>query len=183
MLQEIKDFVSIFFDKLGININNIDIVSQADDVYFLKIDTPDSWILIWNHGSIFEALQWLFRKIFRGKFWENIRVHLEINDYIHDRDAKLFSFIDKEINKAKDTWRNMKLPLLNWYERKKIHSYISDINDPEIMTESRWEWRDRRLFIILAKNKVNRINKNIKYQNDTKDSNSKLEIDIDWDDI
>lgn len=180
MTQEIKDFVSVFFDKLYIDINNIEILSEEENIYFLKIESKDSWILIWNHWSVFESLQWIFRKIFRDKFWENIRIHLEINDYIHNRDAKLFSFIDREIMKAKDTWRNMKLPVLNSYERKKVHSYIASLNDSEILTESRWEAKDRRLFIILAKNKIN-INK--KYDKDVKKPSSKIEIDIDWDDI
>jgi predicted RNA-binding protein Jag len=48
-------------------------------------------------------LQGLFRKIFRDKFDEDIRVYLEINDYVHNKNARLFAFIDIEINKAKDT--------------------------------------------------------------------------------
>jgi hypothetical protein len=68
----------------------------------------------------------------------------------------------------------MKLPVLNGYERKKVHWYISDLNDSEIRTESRGEGRERRLFIML--------NRNSRLSLPSK-SNSKLEIDIDWDDI
>jgi len=118
MIEQIKDFSIIFFEKLHIEIDKLDIISEWENVFFLKIETPDSWILIWTHGSVFESLQWLFRKIFRDKFDRTIKIHFEINDYIHNKDAKLFAFIDKEINKAKETWRNMKLPVLNWYERK-----------------------------------------------------------------
>jgi predicted RNA-binding protein Jag len=118
-------------------------------------------------------LQWLFRKILKNKFDINIKIYFEINDYIHNRNAKLFAFIDKEINKLKETGRNIKLPVLDWYERKKVHSYIAELNNSEIMAESRWEGRERRLFIFLAKNKNNIPEKDI----------SKLEIDIDGNDI
>jgi predicted RNA-binding protein Jag len=173
MIEQIKDFSIIFFEKLSIEIDNLDVISEWENIFYLKIKTPDSWILIWTHGSVFESLQSLFRNIFRGKFDANIKIYFKINDYVHNKDAKLFSFIDKEINKAKETWRNMKLPVLNWYDRKKVHSYIADLNDSEIITESRWEGKERRLFLLLVKN-----NKSI-----PKKIISKLEIDIDGDDI
>jgi len=180
MIQEIKDIVTVFCEKLCIDVNNIEVSLKEDNIYILKIETDDSWILIWNHWSVFESLQWIFRNIFRNKFPENIRIHLEINDYIHNRDTRLFSLIEKEIIKAKETWRNMKLPFLSWYERKKVHSYISELNDSEIITESRWEGKERRLFIVLSKNKINFEKRT---NNSIKKSTSKLEIDIDWDDI
>ncbi len=179
MLEQIKNFMLSFFEKLSVDITDMNVKQEWDNIFFLKLETKDSWILIWNHGSVFESLQWIFRKILREKFWREIIIHLEINDYIYSKDAKLFAFIEKEINKAKETGRNMKLPVLNSYERKKVHSYIADLNDSEIITESRWEWKQRRLFIVLEKN----LNRNWVAKINTKDTNSKLEIDIDWDDI
>ena len=173
MIEQIKDFSIIFFEKLSIKIDNLDVISEWENIYSLKIETPDSWILIWTHGSVFESLQSLFRNIFRGKFDANIKIFFKINDYIHNRNAKLFAFIDKEINKVKETWRNMQLPVLDWYERKKVHSYIARLNDSEIIAKSRWEGKERRLFLFLAKNKNNIPEKNL----------SKLEIDIDGNDI
>jgi len=180
MLEEIKNFVSTFFDKLCVQINNIEVLQREENTYSLKINTEDSLLLIWNYGVVFELIQELFRKVFRNKFGKSIRIQLEINDYIHNRDAKFFAFIDEEITKVRKTGRNIKLPLLNWYERKKVHSYITNLNDTEIITESRWEKKERSLFIVLLKNKIN---KNIDYKKETKKTISKLEIDIDWNDI
>ena len=176
MVPEIKDFSHTFFDKLGLDIEKIEVTKQEENIFFLKIDTPDSGIMIWTHWVTFQSLQTLLRKLFKSKFWEETKLRLEINDYTQNKDQKLFSFIDREINKAKETGRNMKLPVLNSYERKKVHGYISDLKDPEIFTQSRWEWRERRLFIILSRNSVERPRNT--YKND-----SKLEIDIDWEDI
>lgn len=180
MLEEIKHFISTFFDKLCVNINNIEILQREENIYCLKINTDDSLLLIWNDGVIFESIQGLFRKVFRNKFGESIRIQIEINDYTHNRNTRLFDFIDEEITKAKKIWRNIKLPLLNWHERKKVHNYIANLNDTEIITESRGEKKERRLFIVLLKNKIN---KNIDYKEEAKKTVSKLEIDIDWNDI
>jgi hypothetical protein len=58
MIKKIKDFSIIFFDKLGIEIDELDVVSEWENIFFLKIKTLDSWILIWDYGSTFESLQW-----------------------------------------------------------------------------------------------------------------------------
>ncbi len=176
MIDEIREFSEMFFNKIGVEIDSFDVILEQEDIYFIKIETPDSGILIWNHWSTFESIQWLLRNIFSNKYDRKIRLHLEINDYIHNKDAKLFAFIDKKISFAKEVNRNIKLPVLNWYERKKVHSYVSDLNDTDIKTESRWEWKDRRMFIIL----VNKVENNYKKP---EKKWSGLEIDIDWDDI
>ncbi len=176
MLKEIKSFSEEFFNKINIDIDFLEVVLEAEDTFFIKVNTPDSSIAIWNHGINFEAIQYIFRNIFSNKYNKKVRLHLEINDYIHNKDSKLFAFIDKEIEKAKNTGRNMKLPLLNWYERKKVHSYVHKLCDESIKTESRWEWHDRRIFIMFSWNKQ-------KYEKKLEKKHVKLEIDIDWDDI
>jgi len=182
MINDIKKFVDTFFDKLLIEINNIDITLNKKDVYIIKLDTPNSEILIWTYGKTFEAIQDILRNTLSHKFDKKIMLQLEINNYVHNKDSKLFSLVDKEIKHAKEVWRNMKLPVLNWYERKKVHWYISELNDSEIRTESIWEWKERRLFIMLnsIESKPNYNNNN---NNNKEIKHKKLEIDIDWNDI
>jgi predicted RNA-binding protein Jag len=173
MQKEIEQFAFEFFDKMGILIDSLIVKQEQDESYFIKINTLESSLLIWTHWTTFEALQWLFRTILSIRFDKKIKLHLEINDYIHNKDAKLFAFIDKEILRAKQTGRNMKLPFFNGYERKKIHSYVQSLEDSSIKTESRGEGEDRRLFIVHVRD--TEVIPKIKA--------TKLEIDIDWDDI
>jgi len=175
MKAEMEKIILEFFNKLWIKLTSLDIDEKEENIFFVKINTPESGLLIWTHGITFEAIQSILRAILNNKFDKKIKVHFEINDYIHNKDAKLFAFIDKEIKRAKETWRNMKLPRFSAYERKKIHDYVWNLNDPEIFTESRWEWIERRLYIILEKNK-NFNSKKIKEK-------ISLSIDLDWDDI
>jgi hypothetical protein len=42
MIKKIKDFSIIFFDKLGIEIDELDVVSERENIFFLKIKTLDS---------------------------------------------------------------------------------------------------------------------------------------------
>jgi predicted RNA-binding protein Jag len=96
-------------------------------------------------------------------YWEKIKLHLEVNDYIKTKDDRLFDFIKKEISFLEKTGKDIKLPYFSSYERKKIHSIVHKMENKSIYTKSIWEGKDRRLYICKQ--------------------NPKLTIDIDWDDI
>ena len=177
MIEEIKEISKTFFDKLWIELTSLEVNEEITDIFYIKIDTIDSSLLIWTHGVTFEALQGLLRTLFSQKYDRKIRLHLEINDYIHNKDAKLFALIDREILRAKETGRNMKLPYLNGYERKIVHSYVHKLGDSEIRSKSMWEGADRRMYIILTKNWV------FKKEEVWERRHTKLEIDIDSNDI
>lgn len=172
MLAAIKEFCTEFFEKIWIDFTDLEVRSEWEDIFFVKLETTDSGILIWKHWTVFESIQSLLRNIISNKYDKKIKIHLDINDYIHNKDEKLFSSIDSKIEYAKKVSRNMKLPVLTAYERKKVHSYIADLWDEDIRTESRWEWKDIRLFIVLTNNEYKK-----------EKTREKLDIDIDWDDI
>lgn len=173
MIAEIKEFSEEFFSKMKVEIDSLEVIVEWEDIYFVKITTTDSAILIWKHWIVFESLQSILRNIFSNKYDKKVRIHLEINDYIHNKDAKLFTLVDSKISLAKETWENVVLPVLNWYERKKVHSYVVKLWDKTIKSKSKWEWKNRRMYIIVDK-------ENFKAPENT---HEKLEIDIDGDDI
>lgn len=178
MINEIKEFSVEFFEKMWIEIDNLDVILEWEDIFFVKINTPDFPILIWRHWFVFESVQSILRNIFSNKYDKKIRIHLEINDYIHNKDAKLFSMVDSKIEFVKKIWKNIMLPPLNAYERKKVHSYVIKLWDKSIKSKSSWEWKDRRMSIIY---KNDNLDKN--YFKASEISHKKLDIDIDGDDI
>jgi predicted RNA-binding protein Jag len=66
---------------------------------------------------------------------ENIIIHIEVNDYLKSKEDKLLNYIKNKIDYVKETNRDFKLPFFSAYERKKIHSYVSDLNS-DIYTKS-----------------------------------------------
>ena len=174
MIEQIKEFSKAFFEKLWIELDSFDVILEQEDKYIIKIETADFDILIWDHWTTFESVQGILRNIFSNKYDKKIKLHLKINNYKHNRDSKLFAMIDIKISFAKKTGDNIELPLLNGYERKKVHSYVHSLKDDTIKTKSRWEWKNRKMFIVFGNNTI------------TKKIEKKwsgLEIDIDWDDI
>lgn len=161
-LEVIKQITKDFFDKMLVSIDSIEIIEEKENIFYIKIKTPDSPLLIWYSGKNLENIRKVLRAILSKINWKNVILHIEINDYLSKKEDKLFDFISKKIEIAK-SWKEVILPFFNAYYRKKIHSYVSKIKDDTIFTKSVWEWAERRLHICK------------KSQNIT--------IDIDWIDI
>ncbi len=146
--KDIKDMVSIFFEKLSIEIENIEVMEEKENIFYIKIKTPDSWLLIWYSGKNLEDVRVILKSIITHTSEnKNIILHLEVNDYLSKKEDKLHDFIMKKIQIVKSWKWDIILPYFNSYERKKIHSYVSELSDNEIFTKSVWEWAERRLHI------------------------------------
>jgi len=52
------------------------------------------------------------------------------------KDDRLFDFIKSKISYAEKTGKNIVLPFLNSYERKKVHSFVANLNKTYITTKS-----------------------------------------------
>lgn len=161
-IEIIRQISNDFFDKIWINLNNLEIIKEDENIFYIKVKTNDSSLLIWYLWKNLEDVKIILRAILSKINWKNLILHLEVNDYLSKKEDKLFNFIKKKIEIVK-SWKEVILPFFNSYERKKIHSYVSELKDKTIFTKSIWEWEQRRLHIC----KVNK----------------KISIDIDWVDI
>lgn len=146
-LDEIKQIVDTFFEKLNVDIKNLEINLEEVNIFSIKIETVDSSLLIWYSGKNLEDIRTILKSIISKKVWENIILHLEVNDYLSKKDDKLFNFILKKIDILKSSWKEIVLPFFNAYDRKKIHKFVASLNDENIFTKSVWEWKNRRLHL------------------------------------
>lgn len=145
-LEKVKQITNIFFEKLLVSIDSMEILQEQEDIFYIKIKTSDSPLLIWYSGKNLEDIRTVLRAILSKINGKNIILHIEINDYLSKKEDKLFDFIAKKIEIAK-SWKEVILPFFSAYERKKIHSYVSELKDESIWTKSVWEWSERRLHI------------------------------------
>jgi len=163
MDEKINIIVNSFFEKLSVSVESIDVIQEEEWIFLIKMKTDDSGMLIWPHWKNLESIQMLLRMMISKNLWNKIRLHLEINDYIENKDEKLFSFIKSKIISVEKYKKDIELPFYSSYDRKKIHSYVAEYWNWNIFTKSIWEWKERRLYICKK--------------------DAKLTIDIDWDDI
>lgn len=163
MLEKIKILTSELLENLWVEVEKIDVTEQKAWTYYIKIKTPESWLLIWQKWKNLSNLSNLIRLMIKKLSTEKIKIILEVNDYIQSKEENLKNIILEKIKYVEKSWKDLMLPFYSAYDRKKIHSIVWDYENDKIYTKSIWEWEERRLYICKV--------------------NQKLSIDIDWDDI
>lgn len=61
-----QEYLSTFFTGLGIAVTNLTVTEEADDLS-IRIETPDSPLLIGQHGKNIESFQHLIGRIAERK--------------------------------------------------------------------------------------------------------------------
>lgn len=156
-LDNIKSITSSFFEKMMISFDKIEVILEEKNIYYIKINTTDSNILIGQHWKTLEDIRLILKEILSKTLWFSIVLHLEINDYLEQKNDKFLAFINKKIQLLKSNWKEVILENLNSFERKKVHFLVSEMNDPSIFTKSIWEWKDRKLHICKKTLSINSI--------------------------
>ncbi len=142
----ILPLITEFWTGLGIAITSITVDVVWDDVS-IRVETPDSAILIGMHGKNIAIFQHLLSRMIERKTAKFVHVHLEINDYMKLKDEKLMQFIDSKILLIQSKWGSIRIPSLTPYERKKAHNYIAELAIIWLWTQSEGEWIERILVL------------------------------------
>ncbi|EKE26323.1 MAG: RNA-binding protein [uncultured bacterium (gcode 4)] len=168
MREKINDLCLRFFTLSWVQIDSltVDIEDEGKNIYFIKLETPDSKLIIWTHGQTLEIIKHLLSRMIENLIWRNFTIHLEVNDYLKSKDEKLFRYIDWRIDYVTKNNKSISLPDFSAYERKKIHHYISEKNIEWLKTFSEWDWKERVMHMTYSK-----------------PSSKSIDIDIDWIDI
>jgi predicted RNA-binding protein Jag len=147
MQEEVQKQVSAFFTGLGIVIEWIEVTFVENDIN-VRVQTPDSALLIGMHGKNIESFQHLLSRMLEKVAGYHVHLHLEVNDYMKSKDERLFRFLDTKIAFIMSSPnKTARIPNLTSYERKKAHGYISMKDIAWLKTKSDGEWAERALFL------------------------------------
>ncbi|MFA5917267.1 MAG: R3H domain-containing nucleic acid-binding protein [Candidatus Gracilibacteria bacterium] len=149
----IKNIVEEFFSKMLVDFSNLDVKKELENIYYIKLETTDSSLIIGTRGRNLDDIKNILKILINRKAEENIIIHVEVNDYLKSKEDKLINYIKNKIDYVKETNKDFRLPFFSAYERKKIHSYVSDLKS-DIYTKSEGEGKDRRLYICKKNNKM-----------------------------
>jgi spoIIIJ-associated protein len=109
-------------------------VRRRDDNITIKIFSDHNAVLIGKNGSTIEALQTIIRQIVHNETKEFIGVILDVENYKEKRVKNLEYLAKKIAREVKETKVETKLDSMNSYERRIIHSTLSD--NKYVYTES-----------------------------------------------
>lgn len=132
LVDFIKETITEITKLMGMDVNLE--VRRRDDNITIKIFSDHNAVLIGKNGSTIEALQTIIRQIVHNETKEFIGVILDVENYKEKRVKNLEYLAKKVAREVKETKVETKLDSMNSYERRIIHSVLSD--NKYVYTES-----------------------------------------------
>ena len=139
-----SDFLDGLFDLLKVSATT-EVVEDGDKIVINLITTSSS-TLIGHRGEMLDALQTLAGAVANIGNDEYKRVVVDCENYRLKREDTLKDLAKKLANKAVKTGRKVTLEPMNPFERRIIHSALS--NNEEVKTESQGNEPNRYIVII-----------------------------------
>ncbi len=143
LVDFIKETIIEITKLMGMTVNLE--VRRRDDNVTIKIFSDHNAVMIGKNGSTIEALQTIIRQIVHNETKEFIGVILDVENYKEKRVKNLEYLAKKVAKEVRDTKVETKLDSMNSYERRIIHSTLSD--NKYVYTESVGEEPNRCVVI------------------------------------
>ena len=138
MTDQIREIALRFFTLSGITIESLEATCQDESrgIFLITLKTPDSSLAIGAHGQNLDAIKHVLVRMIEKNVKRDLIIHIEVNDYLQEKDQKLFRYIDSKIDFVMRTNGRVALPHLTSFERKKVHNYVSEKNIDGLSTVS-----------------------------------------------
>ena len=132
LIDFIKETITEITKMMGMTVNLE--VRRRDDNITIKIFSDHNAVLIGKNGRAIDALQTIVRQIVHNETNEFIGIILDVENYKEKRVKNLEYLAKKVAKEVKETKVETKLDSMNSYERRIIHSILSD--NKYVYTES-----------------------------------------------
>jgi spoIIIJ-associated protein len=144
-LKKIEESVREFFLKMTMPVLDAKTVLISQTEIALEIELSEPQILIGQGGQTLFEIQRILRIILNKKFQQNFLFNLDINNYKKKKIEYLKSLAKDSANQVALTKEEKVLPPMSAYERRIIHTELSQRTD--IATESSGDGTERHIII------------------------------------
>jgi len=142
--DKIKEIIQILIEKMGVAAEVEESFFPAGVIFTIK--TKNAGMLIGNNGANLAALNHLVKKIAKQNFIDAYPpFFLDVNDYQKQKNESLEDLAKMNAQKARYFKKEILMPPMNAYERRVVHSVLTEC--PDILTESIGEEPNRRVVI------------------------------------
>ena len=148
--QKVKELVDDIVRLMGMNVDTY--VEDRGNDFFVNITGKDSALFIGKHGESIEEFQTVVNAIYnKDKTREEMkRIKVDSNNYIVKREETLTRLAKKTAGKVIREHRDFKFEPMNAYERRIIHTALSD--HEKVVTESYGNEPNRYVMVKLKTN-------------------------------
>lgn len=140
----IENFIDEYAKKINLNINYE--INQIEDIYNIVLVSDNNSILIGKEGRTLDSFQILLRQAVQRQTNISIKINVDISNYKSNKMKNLEREVRKIAQEVVDTKIEASLDPMNSYERRRIHTLISEYST-SLTTESVGEGRNRHIVI------------------------------------
>ena len=151
--ENIRTIIGTLLGHLGVKVNEI--VVELDDrtnSSRFVVSTPDSAILIGEHGARLLALNHIVKRMVEKVDTEAGSFMIDVNDYQKKRIDDIRAKAHMLAERARYFKSSVEMDPMSSYERMIVHAEFSEAND--IVTESTGAGRERRVIIRYSESKI-----------------------------
>jgi spoIIIJ-associated protein len=141
--KKIEQLIRMLFDKL--TIDGEFSLAPSQDMLSIVLHTEDTGIVIGYHGEVLEALQLILGLMIAKSLGRFVRINVEVGDYKKSREEYLRTLAQRMKERVLQEGKEQAISSLRPWERRIVHLFFQ--NDPEVLSESRGEGRERTLII------------------------------------
>ena len=145
--EDIKKLIDEVIKTIGQNMNIVidNEILVSDEIYNVTLISNNNSILIGKEGKTLNALQTLVRQIVRNKTNTSIKINLDVSNYKIKKMKNIERIVRQVAKEVKTSKVTVSLDPMNSYERRYVHTIISEY--PELETESVGEGKERHITI------------------------------------
>lgn len=144
IIEYIKKFLVEITNGMGVKIN-IDIQNTERFIKF-NLDSDNNAILIGRNGKTIQSLQAIMRQALNNHTGNYINIIVNVEEYNERREENITSLAKRLAKEVKLTKIQIQMDNMNSYERRLVHSTLS--NDNLIVTKSEGEEPNRYVVIV-----------------------------------
>lgn len=142
--QKMIEFITEIVTKMGYSVK-VAVSYRENKKLGIKMDSPNSSILIGRKGKNLDALQ-LLANIYAGRLGhEEVRIILDTENYRIRREESLVRLAYNTADKVRSSKRSILLEPMNPFERRLIHTTLNDIPDVETKSEGEGVYKQVRV--------------------------------------
>lgn len=145
--EDVKKEITDFFIQLG-NLMNVSIdpsITVEENIFRIYLESSNNSILIGKDGRTLKSIQILLKQSLLAKTAMNIKTSLDISGYKEKKMKHLENTVRKVAGEVAQTKIEAKLDPMNSYERRFVHTIISEYT--MLKTESVGEEPQRSVII------------------------------------
>lgn len=132
VIKDIKDYIIKILKSMGYNVN-IEVKNKEEIPKYIIFSDNDA-LLIGKNGKNLKALSTIVSAYLQKELGRNYKFVIDVNEYKEKREKSLERLAKKIAREVATTKVEVKLDSMNSYERRIIHSILSD--NKYVYTES-----------------------------------------------